>query len=231
MIVCHQYRFIFLKTSKTAGTSIELALSKFCGPEDIITPNPPDSETIRRDLGRPRFQNCLAPWWDYRLKDLAHLVRERELKLRFFDHMPARAIKPLLGEEIWNGYFKFCVERNPWDRALSLYHWRHRSGPKPPLAEFFSSDAPLLRLRQSGFELYTLGSELAVDRICFYENLQPELEEVRTHIGLPEPLDLPRANSSSRTDKRHYRELFGEAQRERIRRVFRREIELFGYEF
>ena len=29
--------FIFIKTRKTAGTSIEIALSNFCKPEDIIT--------------------------------------------------------------------------------------------------------------------------------------------------------------------------------------------------
>ena len=38
MIVSHKHKFIFLKTKKTAGTSIELALTKLCGDDDIITP-------------------------------------------------------------------------------------------------------------------------------------------------------------------------------------------------
>ena len=38
MIVSHGRRFIFIKTSKTAGTSVEMQLSKFCGPDDIVTP-------------------------------------------------------------------------------------------------------------------------------------------------------------------------------------------------
>ena len=38
MIISHKHKFIFIKTRKTAGTSIELFLSRFCGPEDIITP-------------------------------------------------------------------------------------------------------------------------------------------------------------------------------------------------
>ncbi len=38
MILCHKYKFIFVKTKKTASTSIELLLSKICGKKDIITP-------------------------------------------------------------------------------------------------------------------------------------------------------------------------------------------------
>ena len=44
MIVSHKNRFIFLKTRKTAGSSIEIALSKHCGPEDIITKIAPSEE-------------------------------------------------------------------------------------------------------------------------------------------------------------------------------------------
>ena len=38
MIVSHRHRFIFIKTRKTAGTSIEIALSAHCGPDDIMSP-------------------------------------------------------------------------------------------------------------------------------------------------------------------------------------------------
>jgi hypothetical protein len=38
MIISHKHKFIFFKTKKTAGTSIEIALSKYRGPDDVITP-------------------------------------------------------------------------------------------------------------------------------------------------------------------------------------------------
>src|SRR6266852_6489903 len=44
MIISHKYKLIFIKTVKTAGTSIEVFLSKQCGPMDIVTPIAPPVE-------------------------------------------------------------------------------------------------------------------------------------------------------------------------------------------
>jgi hypothetical protein len=52
LIISHRHRFIFLKTRKTAGTSVEIALSRFCGPDDVIRRSPGD-EALRRELGYP----------------------------------------------------------------------------------------------------------------------------------------------------------------------------------
>ncbi len=38
MICSHVHKFVFIKTTKTASTSIEMGLERFCGPQDIVTP-------------------------------------------------------------------------------------------------------------------------------------------------------------------------------------------------
>ena len=37
MIVSHKHKFIFFKTRKTAGSSLQVALAEHCGTGDIIT--------------------------------------------------------------------------------------------------------------------------------------------------------------------------------------------------
>ncbi len=82
MIVSHKHKFIFLKTNKTAGTSIEIALSKFCGEDDIITRISPKDEQTRRDLGYRGAQNFQAPFRDYRPKErLDVIVTNHDLAL------------------------------------------------------------------------------------------------------------------------------------------------------
>ena len=53
MIICHTHKFIFLKTRKTGGTSVEIALSGCCDETDIITPVTPRDEYLRLQVGRP----------------------------------------------------------------------------------------------------------------------------------------------------------------------------------
>jgi len=230
MILSHQYKFIFLKTNKTAGNSIEIALSKFCGEGDIITPFSPEAEIARRSRGYRGPQNFLAPVWDYRLRDFRKLIFGRGAKLRFYNHIRARELITLLPPEIWKSYYKFCVERNPWERCVSMYYWYHRTEPRPSFSAFLESDIPL-KLLARGRDLYTIDGEVVVDRICRYEDLEADLEQVRVEIGLPERLELGRANTKFRKDERSYREIISDTDRDRIVELFREEIERFGYRF
>ena len=227
MIVSHRHRYIFVRTRKTAGTSVEIALSKFCGPDDVITRDADDA--LRRELGYPGPQNDGGvPFGEYTFGEWRRLLTRGE-RARFKNHMPATRIRKLVGEEVWAGYYKFAIERDPWDKAISLYYWRTRDEqPRRPLLQFLKE----VGVRSlSNAHIYLIDGKPAVDRIISYENLAVQLEEIRAHLGLPEALELPRAKGTHRTERSHYSQLIGPAERAVIDAACAREIELLGYRF
>ena len=240
MIVSHRHKFIFVKTHKTAGTSVEIALSKFCGPKDIITPVSKVDEQTRTELGYRSPQNYRKPLLTYSTKEWKRLVLKKKRVNRFYNHMPATEIRRWVGEGVWSSYFKFCFERNPWDKTLSRYFWRYRrpdgNYPKRNRHRPKSSiDVPaFIRMKKfrhtSDYYMYTIDGEVAVDYIGRYENLEQDLNTVCERLGLPRA-ELPGAKSGVRTDKRHYRDVLNPDDAEIVARVFSREIDLLGYTF
>lgn len=214
MIISHQHQFIFLKTNKTAGTSIEIALSRFCGDDDVITPIAPEDELLREEWGGRKPQN-------YQTDEGQDL---------FYNYMPARKIKRCVPPEVWTSYYKFCVERNPWDRVISAYYWVHKEEPRPSLAEFLQSKK-IKALKKKGYSVYTIRDRVVVDHVCLYESLDRELERVCERTGISEPLELPRAKGAYRGDRRPYQELYTPEDAHRIAELFAEEIALFGYTF
>lgn len=229
VIVSHRYRFIFLKTAKTAGTSIEIALSKFLGPDDIITPVSADDELLRKQSGGVGPQNYRHPpgTSGKSLKAVLNCLR----KPAFYHHMPATEVRSLVGEHTWQSYFRFCVERNPFDRVISLYYWCCRKGHRPCISEFLQS-ARIQLLIQRGRQIYTASNgQLLVNRVLRYESLSEELEAVRLQLGIPEPLQLPLAKSGLRPPGLHYSQLLAEQDRQTIEALFETELQLFQYQW
>jgi hypothetical protein len=228
VIVCHKYKFIFVKTYKTASTSIEIALSQFLGERGIITTIDPTDEKVRAELGFRGPQNEEIPLHRYTLRNWGDRVRRGKRAL-YYNHMPAREIRATLGRRMWNEYYRFCFERNPWDRALSLYYWKTQHvHPRPSLLAFLRSDD---RERLSNTSLYTIQGKLAVDRVCLYENLEAELAIIRQGLGLPNRIELPHTKTYSRKDRRPYQAIIGQEEKEIVARACAREIARFGYTF
>jgi hypothetical protein len=228
MIVNHRYRFIFLKTKKTAGTSIEIALSRFCDANDILSKIGRRDEPKRAALGYQGPANNLEPddgSLRARLRRWRHGPEER-----FWNHMPAREVREKVGEEIWNSYFKFCFERNPWDRVVSAYYWENRNRKRLPDFYRFMDELERRGLL-SNFDDYAIDGRIAVDRVYLYEDLQAALDDLTRRLGLPGPLELPDAKRGIRPDSRPYQELYSERTRERVATACAREIAEFGYRF
>ena len=245
MILNHAYRFIFLKTKKTAGTSVEIALSQYCGPQDIVTRLGARDEPKRTALGYQGPTNYLVPreqWtpadrrrhWRYTPHRWRRTLLGKEINMRkevsYYNHMTALELRSRLPEDTWNGYFKFCVERNPWDRAVSAYFWENRNAKRLP--DFM---AFLQRLQRedllSNYSTYAIDGRIVVDRVLRYEDLQPGLEQVGRDLGLPGPLNVPRTKQEFRKDRRPYTEFYSAEARDFVAAACAAEIQAFGYRF
>lgn len=225
MIISHRHKFIFIKTRKTAGTSIEISLSEHCGPDDVITPISPDDEKMRVSLGFRGAQNYRLPFRRLRYTEMRRSVKRREVAL-FNKHDVAGLVRHYVGHDLWKDYFTFTVERNSFDKAVSRYHW-HPGRSRPPMEEFFAR-SPVLHL--SDWPTYTVNDDVIVDRVVRFERLQDDLDEVADRLGLP-ALSLPRAKGGHRPEKSHYSDVLSPMSRARIEIVCAKEIRHFGYQW
>jgi len=227
MILSHKYQFIFLKTKKTAGTSIELALSQICGPDDIITPITAEDEKLRWGRGP---QNWKRHSW---LNSPRPLWKRRWFKLGppdygYYNHMTAAEVAEFIGAEIWSSYFKFAFDRNPWDRQVSHYHFRYRRKSSPPSFENFLTCDP--RARLNNYEIYSIENRPTVNFLGRYENLAADFDHVLRTLGVNGRPILPKAKSSFRPAKR-YQEYYDDQSLVLLENWYKREIALLAYTF
>lgn len=238
MILSHRHRFVFVKTGKTAGTSLKIALAKLCGPEDVVPPtmDPAHDLEPRNHLGRSN------PLPELRIARRAGIVLDaagtRQMLLRrkrFGGHTPAWVIRARAPKE-WASYTTFCVERNPWDKVLSGLAWvrtQYRQDWDVDTYLDFVADRIAKGYHGTGVSPYNFRSytdpctdEVIVDRILRYERLEEELRPVLDGLGLP-MVELPRAYGDRR---RGGDAALTDAQVARVAQLFAPEIDLFGYE-
>ena len=229
MILSHKYKFIFIKTAKTAGTSIEVFLSRHCSPEDILTPITPAIEG-HQPRNYEGFINPIPELLERPGKFFSALRDSIISREKFYRHMPASEVRKRVPAVVWNSYFKFCVERNPWDKVLSHYHMHAaREGGSLSLDEYLARGRfPINYFRYTD----RTGIKVIVDRIVRYENLMAELGEVFSQLNIPFDGTLGVAGKSEyRTDRRPYRQVFNDEQRRIVEKAFAKEIALHGYQF
>ena len=163
----------------------------------------------------------------------------------FPDHLTAYKMRKILGHKLWEGIFTFTFIRNPWDRMLSLYFHRKDIAKKIPQNMSFRDyilqfNSPRYNCKISPFYRHQFhygasefilddNDNIIVDFIGRYENRAEDIKKIGSKIDCPDfgSLHLQKANKSNR----HYSEYYDKETSDIISRVFRKDIELFGYSF
>jgi len=213
---------------KTAGTSVEVYLSQYCGEDDVVTPIEPhvDPHIARNYRG---LWNPVPEIMEKKAKGIRRDLRNFFKLRKFYNHIPAWSVQKRVPSHIWDGYYKFCIERNPWDKTLSDYHmFKDRSSGKLSLDDYLDNDVFCLN-----YPKYTdLNGNLIVDKVIRYENLMSELSEIFERVNVPFSGSLGvKAKSEHRVDSTPYNKVFSEKQRQLITEAFSKEIEMHGYTY
>jgi len=229
MIVSHDWRFIFLKTRKTAGSSVELALSRICGPLDIITPlMPAEEQSLRSGRGPQHYIRKGGPPRRIRSDGLPRV----DLDTDFYNHMRAERIREYVGPRIWRSYFKAGFVRNPWDRMVSSFHWRWIKEQDKSPAAFKRYLVAYEKDQQPLWSTLSIDGTLALDFVGRFESLELEFRRMLDQIGIREPLILPFAKTETRpADARDYRIFYDEESKAAVAKHAARDIAEFGYAF
>ncbi len=173
MIISHKLKVIYIKLIKVAGTSFELALSKYCGPDDILTPIKGGGQKYRKSSGLPEAQN--------------YMDSETQTP-KFVNHTSAKEIKRLVAEPIWNDYLKVATIRCPYDMLISGYYFFNGRGKRAEKGFFEKYVAETNREFKPIYGLHKNG-EILADFLIRYEYLEEYIKELEAKIGCPELLE------------------------------------------
>ncbi len=229
MILSHRYKFIFIKTHKTAGSSMEMALAPICGPDDVVTPMESNWHT---DAPRNYHADTLLGRAYARSRLLRKGIDRHSdwLGAWYYEHMPATRVRALVGEEIWNSYHKFCFERNPWAKVVSYYNWKRLGqGRKlPPFREYVLEKTHRLPLDA---RLYFDGDRCIVDEVLDFNDFKTTFAALCQRLGVPFDGNMPREKTNITEAPVDYHTYYDDETREKIAECFAREIKLLGYRF
>lgn len=216
-LVSHRHRFIFLRTHKTASTSVEAALEPLCLPPGA------DVGEHYRDMEITEAGIVGARGGAY---------QDRE----WTAHMGALRIRRKLGREIWRQYTKIAVVRNPYDRMVSMFWWRLNEDDRHML-----TTAPFDTVRDAfrgwlarsdagkNIGKLCIGPRYCLTYVLYYERLEADIAALFQHFGEQAP-SLPRYKSGARLRAEPWRDYYDDAADRIIRHQSGFELAFFGYD-
>ena len=225
MLVSHRYKFIYTKTRKTAGSSVESYFEPFCMPDGEWTQRAPPRGTR---LGR-RY---------HRFSRQAGAGRRRLLVEPHAGPVDPRAARPGHLEVV---DFKFCVIRNPFEKAISGFYFGKRRRRKSQQGQWTDQDPQLFENWLERFRLrapmdrntFCIKGQFALDDVIRHEILAADMQRICERLGLPwDPERLPAFKAGLRPPEATARRLYTTPRsRQLVREAYRFELRYFGYKF
>ena len=163
-------------------------------------------------------------------------------------HCTIKQIRDLYNVDI-DSYFKFCVVRNPWARAVSDWKWWTARPASPFLKQLRNASLKDYLLSTNGFEkINHLNNENGrgdhfraqceftdidninkMDFVLKFENLQHDWKKLCDQLNIDHD-KLPRTHINQRGSP-HYTEYYDDVTRKIVSQKFAVDIDRYGYQF
>jgi len=194
LIISNKYKFIFIKTLKTRGSSVEFYLSQFCEKEkDVITELLPEEEKKRVESKISTGYNFEYQLFSLRLKNLMKF--KIFSKKNIYDHM---SLNELIRSKIVNNikeYFIFAFIRNPYDWIVSYFWWHIFFYKKFTISQLKNLDKKEIQISFKSFlklhckeffdwEKDIIQSDTQNINIFKYENFNKSIYEIKKKLSL-----------------------------------------------
>jgi hypothetical protein len=131
----------------------------------------------------------------------------------------------------WKDYYKFTIERNPWDKVVSSYFWhktiKENQFGTMPFEEYIET----CELLPTDWLKYARKNDVMVDNIWLYENMGDMYSELNDMFGFnitPDDWKNTRLKSGIRKVQ-GYKEMHNSKTIEKVRFLFKKEISHLGY--
>ena len=259
-IISYNKNFIFVKSRKTGGTSMEVSLSKFCGAEDIISPIGPfgeDERESRKFLGPQNYINKKKPkklnfaLFKNLISSFIQLLplTKKIFKFKFppklsfgplfienyitDSHSSLKSIKKVLNKHFYDNSFKFTIVRNPYDQFLSFYHWeifRGRTDYNESIYDFTIKNVYYFFNLEKSILLDDNG-KLDYDLIIKYENLEKDVKILNKRLGFNEDIYEILKGVKAKANLRKKDVKLDEKSRKLIYKNAKFFFKTFGYEY
>ena len=242
MILSHKHKFIFLKGKKVGGTSVEAALSKICGEEDIITPITLVDERFRVQSGARSCQNYSLD----RFEEKNYLERIRsgdnasQPKSIFYNHMPLKEVLSLESADV-RSYKVFFVERSPYSKIVSWANMQLKFKSYQEGGAMLADRRSIKEFLNKSFDnecyksVYNMPIYKGFEEFeCFvikYENIERGFYEFCVaNLGLRIPPLLPHLKKGVMSSQMSVNDFFSERQIYMINEFYADEFSCFGYD-
>ena len=232
MIISHKHKFIFIKTAKTGGSTIENILGNYLADGDIA------SGSGYHDVNDRKIRYTHKRNW---------IHFEYPNALGGYSHVPSTFVyKKWFKRQRPKDYFVFTIERNSYDKAISHWWWhtwtkrfhKNQTPTEVSLKDHLTAMIERYEKRNhlSCWWRYTEAPEyddINVDKVYQYHEWESMWNDLAERFSID--IDMGKTTNLRFKDSKkpfeHYSHAYRNNEQELVEQLCENEIKHFGYKF